>query len=98
MLAGVVIGETAVVGNHVTMNQYVTLGGTGKEEGDRHPKVGDYVQIGARVTVLGNIRIGRHARVAAGSLVLKPVPDGTLVAGSPARELGQLANLGSWVL
>eukprot|EP00884_Botryococcus_braunii_P007504 jgi/Botrbrau1/16755/Bobra.0269s0002.1 len=95
---GVVIGEAAVVGNNVTINHYVTLGGTGNEDGDRHPKVGDYAQIGARATILGNIRIGQHARVASGSLVLKPVPDGTLVAGSPARELGQVANLGAWVL
>lgn len=87
-----------MVGNNVTINHYVTLGGTGNESGDRHPKVCDYAQIGARATILGNIRIGQHARVASGSLVLKPVPDGTLVAGSPARELGQVVSLGSWVL
>ncbi|GLI64911.1 hypothetical protein VaNZ11_008304 [Volvox africanus] len=85
---GVVIGETAVIGNNVSILQNVTLGGTGKEIGDRHPKVGDNVLIGACATILGNIQIGKGAQIAAGSLVLKPVPAHTLVAGSPAKEIG----------
>ncbi|GIM00971.1 hypothetical protein Vretimale_5850 [Volvox reticuliferus] len=85
---GVVIGETAVIGNNVSILQNVTLGGTGKEIGDRHPKVGDNVLIGACATILGNIQIGKGAQIAAGSLVLKPVPPHTLVAGSPAKEIG----------
>ena len=62
--------------------------GTGKEVGDRHPKISDNVLIGAAATILGNIRIGKGAMVAAGSLVLKPVPHNTMVAGSPAKEIG----------
>jgi serine O-acetyltransferase len=64
--------------------QNITLGGTGKEVGDRHPKIGDNVLIGASSTILGNIVIGRGAQIAAGSLVLKPVAPNTMVAGSPA--------------
>lgn len=89
---GVVIGETAEVGNNVSILQNVTLGGTGKEHGDRHPKVSDNVLIGANATVLGNIRIGKGAQVAAGSLVLKPVPPKTMVAGSPAKEVGHVSG------
>ena len=87
---GVVIGETAVVGNNVSLLQNVTLGGTGKEVGDRHPKISDNVLIGASATVLGNITVGRGAQIAAGSLVLKPVPPHTMVAGSPAKPVGKL--------
>ncbi|KAG2450621.1 hypothetical protein HYH02_004461 [Chlamydomonas schloesseri] len=89
---GVVIGETAVIGNNVSILQNVTLGGTGKEIGDRHPKVGDNVLIGACATVLGNIAIGEGAQIAAGSLVLKPVPPHTMVAGSPAKEVGPVVG------
>ncbi|CAD7697988.1 unnamed protein product [Ostreobium quekettii] len=89
---GVVIGETAVVGNNVSILQNVTLGGTGKEVGDRHPKIHDNVLIGASATVLGNITIGKGAQVAAGSLVLKPVPPHTMVAGSPAKEVGKVSG------
>lgn len=89
---GVVIGETAVVGNNVSLLQNVTLGGTGKEVGDRHPKIGDNVLIGASATVLGNITIGKGAQVAAGSLVLKPVPPHTMVAGSPAKVVGKVSG------
>lgn len=71
---GVVIGETAVVGNRVSMLQGVTLGGTGKEAFDRHPKIHEGVLIGVGATILGNISVGRGAMVAAGSLVLKNVP------------------------
>jgi serine O-acetyltransferase len=86
---GVVIGETAVVGNNVSIMQSVTLGGTGKESGDRHPKVGDGVLISAGAKILGNIRIGDGAMVGAGSVVLKEVPPHTVVAGVPAKEIGR---------
>lgn len=87
---GVVIGETAVVGNRVSMLHGVTLGGTGKACGDRHPKVQEGVLIGASATILGNITIGRGAMVAAGSLVLKDVPPHSMVAGAPAKVVGML--------
>ena len=86
---GVVIGETAVVGDNVSMMQSVTLGGTGKESGDRHPKVADGVLIGAGAKILGNIRIGEGAKVSAGSVVLANVPPHTTVAGIPARVVGK---------
>lgn len=85
---GVVIGETAVVGNNVSIMQSVTLGGTGKEDGDRHPKVGDGVLISAGAKVLGNITIGCGAKIGAGSVVLQPVPAHTTVAGVPAKVVG----------
>lgn len=84
----IVIGETATVGNDVSMLHSVTLGGTGKEDGDRHPKIGDGVLIGAGAKVLGNIRIGSHSRIAAGSVVLHEVPPCKTVAGVPARVIG----------
>jgi serine O-acetyltransferase len=82
---GIVIGETAVIGDDVSMLQGVTLGGTGKERGDRHPKIGKGVLLGANATVLGNITIGDYAKIASGSVVLKPVPPGCTAAGVPAR-------------
>lgn len=82
---GIVIGETAVVGDEVSMLHAVTLGGTGAERGDRHPKIGRGVLLGAGAKVLGNIEIGDYAKVASGSVVLKPVPAGCTVAGVPAR-------------
>ncbi|KAF3440863.1 hypothetical protein FNV43_RR19149 [Rhamnella rubrinervis] len=85
---GLVIGETAVVGNRVSLMQGVTLGGTGKEIGDRHPKVGDGALIGASANILGNIKIGEGAMIAAGSLVLKDVPPRSMVAGIPAKVIG----------
>jgi serine O-acetyltransferase len=85
---GVVIGETAEVGNNVSIMQSVTLGGTGKEEGDRHPKVGDGVLISAGAKILGNIKIGCGAKVGAGSVVLQEVPPHTTVAGVPAKVVG----------
>ncbi len=85
---GVVIGETAVVGNNVSIMQDVTLGGTGKEDGDRHPKVGDGVLISCGATILGNIRIGCGAKIGAGSVVLEEVPPHTTVAGIPAKAVG----------
>ncbi|MCW5725348.1 MAG: serine O-acetyltransferase [Maricaulaceae bacterium] len=84
----VVIGETAVVGDDVSMLHEVTLGGTGNERGDRHPKIGRGVLIGAGAKVLGNIRVGDEARIAAGSVVLKDVPARCTVAGVPARPVG----------
>ena len=82
---GVVIGETAVVEDNVSMLHEVTLGGTGKEIGDRHPKVRRGVLIGAGAKILGNIEIGQGSRVGAGSVVLSPVPAHCTVAGVPAR-------------
>ncbi len=82
---GIVVGETAVIGDDVSLLQGVTLGGTGAERGDRHPKVGNGVLLGAGAKILGNITIGDHAKVASGSVVLKPVPAGCTAAGVPAR-------------
>ena len=85
----IVIGETAVVGDNVSMLHSVTLGGSGKEDGDRHPKIGDGVLIGAGAKVLGNIKVGHCSRIAAGSVVLEDVPHNTTVAGVPARVVGK---------
>ncbi|HEX6959232.1 MAG TPA: serine O-acetyltransferase [Ferrovibrio sp.] len=85
---GVVIGETAVVDDDVSMLQNVTLGGTGKETGDRHPKIRRGVLIGAGAKVLGNIEIGEYAKIGASSVVLIPVPPHCTAAGVPARLLG----------
>lgn len=85
---GIVIGETAVVGNDVSILQDVTLGGTGKECGDRHPKIGEGVMIGAGAKVLGNIQVGQGAKIASCSVVLQAVPPHTTVAGVPAKIVG----------
>ncbi len=85
---GLVVGETAVIEDDVSILQGVTLGGTGKETGDRHPKIRRGVLIGAGAEVLGNIEVGHCARIAAGSVVLKPVPPNTTVAGVPAKVIG----------
>ncbi len=85
---GIVIGETAVVGDNVSILHNVTLGGTGKEHGDRHPKIGDNVLLAAGAKVLGNIRVGNCSRVAAGSVVLRDVPPNKTVAGVPAVIVG----------
>lgn len=82
---GIVIGETATVGDDVSMLHAVTLGGTGAERGDRHPKIGKGVLLGAGAKVLGNIEIGEYAKIASGSVVLKPVPANCTAAGVPAR-------------
>ncbi|WP_424927684.1 serine O-acetyltransferase [Amaricoccus tamworthensis] len=84
----VVIGETAVVGDNVSMLHSVTLGGTGKQDGDRHPKIRDGVLIGAGAAILGNIEVGHCSRIAAGSVVLEEVPPCKTVAGVPARIVG----------
>lgn len=86
---GIVIGETSTIDDDVSVLQNVTLGGTGKQSGDRHPKIRSGVLIGAGATILGNIEIGANARIGAGSVVLKPVAPGTTVAGVPARVLSQ---------
>ncbi|WP_457090010.1 serine O-acetyltransferase [Microvirga sp. P5_D2] len=85
---GLVVGATAVVEDDVSILQGVTLGGTGKERGDRHPKIRHGVLIGAGAKILGNIEIGHCARIAAGSVVLKPVPHNATVAGVPAKVIG----------
>lgn len=85
----IVIGETAVVGDNVSMLHSVTLGGTGKQEEDRHPKIGDGVLIGAGAKVLGNITVGHCSRVAAGSVVLSDIPPCKTVAGVPAKIVGE---------
>jgi len=82
---GVVIGETAIVGDDCLLYQGVTLGGTGKERGKRHPTLGNHVVIGSGAKVLGNITIGDHVRIGAGSVVLKSVPDHSTVVGVPGR-------------
>jgi len=85
---GVVVGETAVIEDDVSMLHGVTLGGTGKEHEDRHPKIRRGVMIGAGAKILGNIEVGQCARVAAGSVVVKPVPNNVTVAGVPAKVVG----------
>ena len=87
--SGVVIGETTEIGDNVTLYQGVTLGGTGKEHEDRHPKIRHGVMIGAGAKILGNIEVGHCARIAAGSVVIKPVPHNSTVAGVPAKVIGQ---------
>lgn len=85
---GIVIGETAVVEDNVSLMQDVTLGGTGKESGDRHPKIRQGVLVGAGAKILGNIEIGHCSRIAAGSVVLHDVPPNRTVAGVPAKVVG----------
>ncbi|HEY0234742.1 MAG TPA: serine O-acetyltransferase [Afipia sp.] len=85
---GLVVGETAVIEDDVSILHDVTLGGTGKENEDRHPKIRRGVMIGAGAKILGNIEVGHCARIAAGSVVVKPVPNNVTVAGVPARVVG----------
>jgi serine O-acetyltransferase len=82
---GVVIGETAIVGDDVTMYQGVTLGGTGKERGKRHPTIEDHVVIGGGAKILGNITVGRNCNIGAGSVVLRDVPENSTVVGVPGH-------------
>ena len=83
--AGIVIGETAIIGNEVTIYHGVTLGGTGKETGKRHPTIGDGVVIGAGAKLLGSIEIGNNVKIGANSVVLKSIPDGCTVVGTEGR-------------
>jgi serine O-acetyltransferase len=85
---GVVIGETSEIGDDVLVYQGVTLGGTGKDTGKRHPTIGDGVVIGTGATILGNIRIGDHVKIGAGSVVVHSVPDHSTVVGVPGRVVG----------
>jgi len=89
---GIVIGETAVVEDDVSMLHGVTLGGTGKEKGDRHPKIRRGVLLSVGAKVLGNIEVGEFSRVGAGSVVLKPVPPHSTVAGVPAKVIGRAGS------
>jgi len=84
---GVVIGETAEIGDYVTLFQGVTLGGTGKEHGKRHPTIGNHVVVGAGAKILGGIRIGDNVKIGANSVVLKSVPPNSTVIGVPARVI-----------
>ncbi|RDE85864.1 serine O-acetyltransferase [Aggregatibacter kilianii] len=86
---GIVVGETSVIENNVSILQGVTLGGTGKECGDRHPKVREGVMIGAGAKILGNIEVGKYAKIGANSVVLQPVPEYATAAGVPARIIGK---------
>ncbi len=86
---GLVVGETAVIDDDVSILHDVTLGGTGKEHEDRHPKIRRGVMIGAGAKILGNIEVGHCARIAAGSVVIKPVPNNVTVAGVPAKVVGE---------
>jgi serine O-acetyltransferase len=85
---GIVIGETAEIGDDVLMYQGVTLGGTGKQTGKRHPTIGNEVVIGTGAKILGNIKIGDHVKVGAGSVVVRSVPDHSTVVGVPGRVVG----------
>jgi serine O-acetyltransferase len=86
---GVVIGETTEIGDDVLMYQGVTLGGTGKDTGKRHPTIGNGVVIGTGAKILGNIRVGDHVKIGAGSVVVRPVPDHSTVVGVPGRVVGE---------
>src|SRR5499433_1681075 len=86
---GVVIGETSEIGDDVLLYQGVTLGGTGKDTGKRHPTIGNHVVIGTGAAILGNIRIGDFVKVGAGSVVVRPVPDHSTVVGVPGRVVGE---------
>jgi serine O-acetyltransferase len=90
---GFVVGETAVIGDNCSILQGVTLGGTGKSDEDRHPKIGNGVLIGAHAVVLGNIKVGDCARIGAGSVVTKEVPPRVTVVGVPARIVGEAGAL-----
>lgn len=87
--SGVVIGETAEVGNNVTIYQGVTLGGTGHEKGKRHPTIGDNVVIGNGARILGSFLVGANSRVGAGAVVIEPVPPNSTVVGNPGRIVKQ---------
>ena len=87
--SGIVIGETAIVGKNCSLFHNVTLGGTGKISGDRHPKLGNNVIIGAGTNVLGNIKIGDNAKIGAGSVVLEDIPPNVTACGVPAKIMNR---------
>jgi len=89
---GVVVGETAVIGRGCTMLHGCTLGATGKDSGDRHPKIDENVLLGAGVSVLGNIRVGDGAKLGCGAVVLRPIPSGATAVGAPAKIIGRAAE------
>ena len=89
---GLVIGETALVGNNVSMLHGVTLGGSGLEDGKRHPTIGDGVMISAGAKILGDISVGKGSKIGAGSVVLNSVPNGVTVAGVPAKIIGKTSE------
>lgn len=91
---GVVIGETTEIGDNVLLYQGVTLGGTGNEKGKRHPTLGNHVVVGTGAKILGNIRIGDHVKIGAGSVVVHPVPDHSTVVGVPGRVVRTRAESG----
>jgi serine O-acetyltransferase len=91
---GVVIGETTEIGDDVLLYQGVTLGGTGKEKGKRHPTIGNNVVIGTGAKILGNILIGDHTKIGAGSVVIRSVPDHSTVVGVPGRVVRSGADIG----
>ncbi|MGH1470917.1 MAG: serine O-acetyltransferase [Cellvibrionaceae bacterium] len=90
---GLVVGETSVLGNNISIFHSVTLGGIGCESGERHPKIEDDVLISVGAKILGNVSIGRGAKIAAGSVVLSDIPANATVAGVPAKAVGQLSGL-----
>jgi serine O-acetyltransferase len=94
---GVVIGETTEIGDDVLLYQGVTLGGTGKEKGKRHPTIGDNVVIGTGAKILGNITIGSHTKIGAGSVVVRSVPDNSTVVGVPGRVVRARVDTGDYL-
>lgn len=90
---GVVIGETAIIGDNVTMFHGVTLGGTGKEKGKRHPTIGNNVFIGSGAKILGNIKIGNNVKIGANAVILKNVEDNTTVVGVPGKTVRNNSNM-----
>jgi serine O-acetyltransferase len=94
---GVVIGETTEIGDDVLLYQGVTLGGTGKERGKRHPTIGNNVVIGTGAKILGNITIGDHTKIGAGSVVIRSVPDHSTVVGVPGRVVRQRVDTGDYL-
>ena len=89
---GVIIGETAILGDNVTLYQGVTLGGTGKEQGKRHPTIGNNVMISAGAKVLGSFKIGDNSKIGAGSVVTRDIPSGVFAAGNPCRVIRDITE------
>ena len=90
--SGVIIGETAIVGDNVTLYQGVTLGGTGKETGKRHPTIGDNVMISAGAKIIGSFTVGENSKIGAGSVVTRDIPSGVLAAGNPCRVIREITE------